>query len=125
MKEKLAVVFSLLILTVCVFACGGGSSSGCSATLNYEGEKFTGEGKSEDEAKRFACNKYCREADPEYDAMYRIWLDSPAGKNAGKPSKEEAIFKDKKLMDFVTATCANKCLDNIKSGKFKAESSCK
>ena len=56
--------------------------------------------------------------------MYGIWLDSPAGKAAGRPSKEEAIFKDKKLMDYVTVTCANQCLAQIKDGKAKVETKC-
>ena len=87
---------SLLILAA-VLACSSGSAKKCTATLTYEGKTFTGEDASGDKATRFACNKYCREADPGYEAMYGIWLDSPAGKAAGRPSKEEAIFKDKKV----------------------------
>ena len=64
-------------------------------------------------AKNNACNVYCREADPEYDARYRIWLDSPKGKAAGSPSKQEAIFKDKELLLYVTETCAKKCAETM------------
>ncbi len=116
---------SLLLLIGAVIACSSGSSAEkCTATLTNEGKTFVGEGASTDEATRFACNKYCREADPGYEAMYGVWLDSPAGKAAGRPSKQEAIFKDKKLMDYVTVTCANECLAKIKDGKAKAETKC-
>jgi hypothetical protein len=116
---------SLLLLIGAVLACSSGSSGKkCTATLTNDGKTFVGEGASTDDATHFACNKYCREADPGYEAMYRVWLDSPEGKAAGRPSKEEAIFKDKKLMDYVTVTCANECLAKVKDGKAKAETKC-
>ncbi len=114
----------MLLLSFAFLACSSGSAKKCTATLTYEGKTFTGEDASEDKATRNACNKYCREADPGYEAMYGVWLDSSAGKAAGRPSKEEAIFKDKKLMDYVTVTCANECLAKIKDGKAKAETKC-
>jgi len=122
----IAVSFlSLLLLLAAVLACSSGSSAKkCTATLTNDGKTFVGEGSSTDDATRFACNKYCREADPGYEAMYGVWLDSPAGKAAGRPSKEEAIYKDKKLMDYVTVTCANECLTKVKDGKAKAETKC-
>lgn len=115
---------ALLFLLAAVLACSSGSTKKCTATLSYEGKTFVGEAVSTDDATRNACNKYCREADPGYEAMYGVWLDSPAGKAAGRPSKEEAIFKDKKLLDYVTVTCANECLARIKDGKGKVESKC-
>jgi len=117
---------SLLFLLAVVFACssGSGSAKKCTATLTLDGRTFVGEDAAEEKATHNACNKYCREADPGYEAMYGVWLDSPAGKAAGRPSKEEAIFKDKKLMDYVTVTCANECLAKIKDGKGKAETKC-
>ena len=119
------LLFSLSLLLGAVLACSSGSSAKkCTATLTNESKTFVGEGTSTDDATRFACNKYCREADPGYEAMYGVWLDSPAGKAAGRPSKEEAIFKDKKLMDYVTVTCANECLTKIKDGKAKVETKC-
>ncbi|MFN2578737.1 MAG: hypothetical protein ABR607_13725 [Pyrinomonadaceae bacterium] len=117
------LTFSLLLAAV--LACSSGSSAKkCTATLTNDGKTFAGEGASTGEATRFACNKYCREADPGYEAMYGVWLDSPAGKAAGRPSKEEAIFKDKKLMDYVTVTCANECLAKVRDGKAKVDSKC-
>ena len=109
-----AVFFSLSL------GCGGAATDTCVGTVNYQGKAFEGKGKTTDEAKLFACNMYCREADPEYDALYRVWLDSPKGKAAGSPSKQEAIFKDKDLMNFVTETCAKKC-----AATMKPEATCK
>ena len=120
-----APFLSLLLLLAAVLACSSGSSAKkCTATLTNGGKTFVGEGPSTDDASHFACNKYCREADPGYEAMYKVWLDSPEGKAAGRPSKEEAIFKDKKLMDYVTVTCANECLAKVKDGKAKVETKC-
>jgi len=114
---------SLTLLLAVLIACSR-SSNNCTATLNYDGKTYTGAGKSQDDAEHFACNKYCREDDPEYDAMYRIWLDSAAGRAAGRPSKQEAIFKEKRLMDYVTVTCATKCVGWAKDGKAKIETKC-
>ena len=123
-RNGLSLPLALLLLLAAVLACSSGSTQKCTATLSYEGRTFVGEDASSEKATRNACNKYCREADPGYEAMYGVWLDSPAGKAAGRPSKEEAIFKDKKLMDYVTVTCANECLAKIKDGKAKAETNC-
>ena len=123
-RKRNSLLFALLFVITAVLACSSGSAKKCIATLSYEGRTFVGEASSTDEATHFACNKYCREADPGYEAIYGAWLDSPAGKAAGRPSKEEAIFKDKKLLDYVTVTCANECLAKIKDGKAKAETKC-
>src|SRR5712692_3133585 len=120
-----AFPLALLFLLAAVLACSSGSSAKkCTATITLDGRTFVGEDAAEEKATRNACNKYCREADPGYEAMYGVWLDSPAGKAAGRPSKEEAIFKDKKLMDYVTVTCANECLAKITDGKARAETKC-
>lgn len=123
-RNGLSLPLALLVLLAAVLACSSGSAQKCTATLSYESREFVGEDTSTEKATRNACNKYCREADPEYEAMYGVWLDSPAGKAAGRPSKEEAIFKDKTLMDYVTVTCANECLAKIRDGKAKAETKC-
>lgn len=87
----------------------GGSGAECVGTVTYQGKTYEGRDKTSEQAKLNACNMYCREADPEYEARYRIWLESPKGKAAGSPSKQEAIFKDKDLLNYVTETCAKKC----------------
>ena len=123
-QTKGLFTFSLVgtILLVLILGCSGGSvvDDACVGTVNYQGKTFEGKAKDADEAKRNACNMYCREADPEYETRYGIWLDSPKGKAAGSPSKQEAIFKDKDLMNYVTVTCANKCV-----AEMKPEATCK
>jgi hypothetical protein len=123
-QNNVSLSVAILILLAAVLACSSGSAKKCTATLTLDGRTFVGEDAAEEKATHNACNKYCREADPGYEAMYGVWLDSPAGKAAGRPSKEEAIFKDKKLMDYVTVTCANECLAKIKDGKAKVETKC-
>ena len=123
-RNALNLLLSSLILLAAVLACSSGSAKKCTATLTLDGRTFVGEDAAEEKATHNACNKYCREADPGYEAMYGVWLDSPAGKAAGRPSKEEAIFKDKKLMDYATVTCANECLAKIKDGKGRVETKC-
>lgn len=122
-RNVVGMCLALTLLLTAVIACGRGSSNKCTATLTYQGKTYTGVGKK-DEAVNFACNKYCREDDPEYEAMYGIWLNSPEGRAAGRPSKEEAIFKSKRLLDFVTITCANKCVGWTKNGTAQAETKC-
>lgn len=105
--------FYSLIVTMCivvgvVLGCGG-SGAECVGTVSYQGKTYEGKDKTAEQAKLNACNMYCREADGEYEARYRIWLDSPRGRAAGSPSKQEAIFKDKDLLEYVTDTCAKKC----------------
>lgn len=102
------LVFVGVIFFTMSVGCGG-SGGECVGTVTFEGKTFEGKDKTAEQAKLNACNHYCREADPQYDAMYRIWLDSPKGKAAGSPSKKEAIFKDKDLLTYVTETCAKKC----------------
>src|ERR1043166_3326858 len=114
---------TVVLLVSAVLACSSGSSKTCSATLTLDGQTFVGQGDA-DKRPRFARNKYCVEADPGYDAVYRAWIDSPAGKAAERPSKQEAIYKDKKLMDYVTVSCANECLAKVRDGKAKVETKC-
>lgn len=125
-QSKSVLLFSVSILLAFILGCGlSGSSKTCVGVLTHQGQTFRGEGKDEKDAKLFACNGYCLEADPDFDARYRIWLDSPKGERAGKPSKKEAIYKDKDLLDYVTITCANKCVKDAEAGKFKLEVNCK
>jgi hypothetical protein len=81
-------------------------------------------GKDAAEAQGNACNKYCLEADPEFDARYRIWFDSPRGKAAGRPAKKESIYKDRSLLDYVTITCMKRCVAAVKAGELKGETEC-
>jgi hypothetical protein len=117
-------LLALLFLTLAALACSFGSSKKCTATLSYEGKTYEGIDANKDKAAHNACNKYCRDDDPGYEAMYRIWLESPAGRAAGRPPKEEAIYKEKRLLDYVTITCANKCVGWTKDGAAKVETKC-
>ena len=96
------------VLMAIVLGCSS-SGADCVANAPHHVEEVAGKDKTAEQANHRDCNHYCREADPQYDAMYRIWLDSPKGKAAGSPSKQEAIFKDKDLLTYVTETCAKKC----------------
>lgn len=107
--SALTLTFVAGILFAASIGCSSGSSDPCVGTVTYQGQTFEGKGKNADDSKRNACNNYCRDADPEYEAHYRIWLDSPKAKAAGSPSKQEAIFKDADLMKFVTETCSRRC----------------
>lgn len=115
-----SLVLAVTTLFLVVLGCGGGSSDACIGTVMYQGRTFQGAGKNEIDAKLHACNNYCTDADPEYDARYRVWLDSPKGKEAKSPSKKEAIFKDKDLFAYVENVCAKKCTQEM-----KPESKCK
>lgn len=125
LSAKITLLAFLFIFVIALSCKLGGSSQSCNGELTYDGQTFTSAGKDEDEAKRNACNKYCLEADPEFDARYRIWLDSPKGQRAGKPSKKESIYKDKDLLDYVTITCSKRCVEDAEKGKYKLEVSCK
>ncbi len=107
-------------LFVLVIGCGGSASDACVGKVTYESKTFEGKGKNAEEAASNACNNYCRDADPEFDVRYRIWLDSPKGKAARSPSKQESIFKDKDLMNYVTESCSKKCVATM-----KPETTCK
>lgn len=100
---------SLSLVIGLVLGCGGSKSDACIGTVTYQGKTFQGAGKNEIDAKLFACNNYCADADPEYDARYGIWLESAKGRAAGSPNKRDAMFKDKDLLDYVTDVCARKC----------------
>ena len=120
-----SLIAGLLLLSA-VIACRSSSSdsTSCTGVVSYEGKTFTGQGKNAEEAQQFACNKYCLEADAEFDAHYGIWLESPQGRAAGRPSKQEAIYKDSELMNYLTKSCAAKCVASVKEGKLKGESKC-
>lgn len=119
-RGSFSLILVLLTITVVVLACSSSTGEACVATVTYQGKTFEGKDKESEKAKQNACNNYCRDADPEFDARYRIWLDSPKGKSAGSPSKQESIFKDPDLMKYVTETCSNKCV-----AEMKPEAKCK
>ena len=110
-------LYGFIMLGV-ILACSSGGSSGptCTGSVVYQGKTYNGEAGDEDKAKLFACNNYCVDADPGYEAMYGIWVTSSKGKAAGSPSKDKAIYEDKDLLDYVTKTCATKCVATMSPG---------
>lgn len=116
-------IAGLLLLAV-VLACSSSSGDKCSGEVTYLGKTYTGKGKDTAEAQLHACNVYCLEADSEVDARYRIWLDSPKGKAAGGLSKKEYMYKDRSFLDYVTLTCAPKCVAKIKEGSMQGQTKC-
>src|SRR5947209_19810351 len=119
------VVIAVALLLGALIGCRSSSSGPtCTGEVTYEDKTYTGEAGNLEDAQRFACNKYCLEADPEFDAHYHIWLDSRSGKAAGSPTKKESIYKDKDLMDYLTKDCAMKCVAKVKEGTLKGQVKC-
>src|ERR1700756_3399775 len=121
-----SMVAGLLLLSA-IIACRSSSSSeaNCTSEVTYEGQTFTGgPAETAENAQKFACNKYCLEADPEFDAHYGIWLESAAGQAAGRPPKKDAIYKDKDLMNYLVNDCAVNCVASVKDGKLKGSANC-
>jgi hypothetical protein len=118
---------ALLFLSI-VLACRSSASSSeakCMGQVSYEGQTYSGgPTKSAEEAQRFACNNYCLDADPEFDAHYHIWNESRSGAAAGHPPKKEAIYKDQELLDYLTKDCAQKCVAGIKKGTLQGNAKC-
>lgn len=117
-------LLAMALMLGVVLACRSSSGPTCTGEVTYEGKTFTGQAGSVEDAQRFACNNYCLDADPEFDAHYRIWLDSPKGKAAGSPPKKESIYKDKDLLDYLTVDCALKCVAKVKDGRLKGQAKC-
>ena len=127
MQRSAAVCAALavaLLLGVAIACRSSSSGPTCKGEVAYEGKTYTGEAGNVEDAQRFACNKYCLEADPEFDAHYHIWLDSPKGKEAGSPPKKESIYKDKDLMEYLTVQCAMRCVASVKQGKMQGSAKC-
>ena len=115
---------SLCLVLLLMLACSGAGGTECIGSVVYNGQTYQPEsGVSDaDTAQRLACNQYCLEADPEYEAMHAIWADSPRGEPG--VSKEEAIYKDDDLMNFVTHTCANRCVADVAAGRLEGSVTC-
>lgn len=113
-----------LLLLSAVLACSSSSGNTCSGEVSFEGRTFTGKGKDAAEAQLHGCNLYCLEADAEVEARYRIWLDSPKGRAAGSLSKKDYMYKDRSFLDYVTLTCAPKCVAKIKDGSMQGKTKC-
>lgn len=121
----------LLILLGVSLGCLGPSAddSKCEGVVKSDGQSFVGRAKDENQAGLNACNKFCLEKDSEFDAMYGIWLTSDQAKDlekrkGRKPTKEDAIYEDKKLLDYVTKNCAVRCVKEANQSKHTLETKC-
>lgn len=122
-----SLLLAVVLLLSAIIACRSSTSDSkapCLGSVVYEGQTFTGQAGTVEDAQRFACNNYCLDADPEFDARYRIWLDSRSGEAAGRPTKKESIYKDQGLMDYLTKDCALKCVVSVKEGELKGSAKC-
>lgn len=131
-KNFVNPIFALSILLTVSLGClgPGAGDSRCEAVVKFEGKTFTGKAKDENQAALNACNKFCAETDKEFEAMYRIWLDSDAAKAfektyKRKPTREDAAIEDKTLLEYVTKNCAVKCKTEANKGKHTLATSCK
>ncbi len=129
--NKLNCLLSLSILLGLSLGClgPGADSDRCTGIVKSDGKEYIGKSKTEDQAGLNACNKFCLE-DEEFEAMYGIWLDSDKAKaleksRGRKVSKEDAIFEDKKLLDYVTKKCAVRCKSEANKGKHVLETKCR
>jgi hypothetical protein len=130
--NKLNLILILLLLLGATLGClgPGSADSRCRGTIDFEGNKYVGSAKDEKQAELNACNKFCLEHDSEFETMYQIWLDSSDGKAYAesikrKPTKFEATMENKRLLDYVTKNCANRCVKEANKGKHKLEVNCK
>lgn len=117
----------------CCGCCGGGGGKSCKAQVeytagNYSAAKpFVGEGggKTESDARINACWDYCFEADPAFDGIYRVWLDSPDGRSykaqADKLhktlSKRRIIIDDQTSLETPFKACVDRCGADAAAGR--------
>ncbi len=120
------------VLVAFSLGCLGPSASDtrCEGTVKASGKTYVGKAKDEEQAGLNACNKYCVEEDEQSKGMIAIWLDSDAAKEferkfKRKPTKEDAVIEDKRILEYVTGTCAVRCKAEANKGRHTLETSCK
>lgn len=131
-KAHSNLILVLVILLSVSLGCLGPSASDsqCKGVVKSNGKTYIGAAKYENQAGLNACNKFCLEEDNEFKSMYEIWLDSDKAKSfektyKRKPTKEDAIMEEKRLLDYVTKNCAVRCQSEANKGKHTLETSCK
>ncbi len=128
--NNLLIVLAMLLAVSLGCLGPSSSSSRCEGTVKTEGRTYTGQAKDEEQAGLNACNKFCAEEDENAKGMINIWLASDAAreferKMKRKPTREDAIIEDKRILEYVTNTCANKCKIEANRGKHTLATSCK
>lgn len=109
MRYCIGVLGFVLFLGAC------SSKPVCHGKVTSNGKTYVGESSTEKQAQLNACNKYCLENDSQCDAIYQMWLQSPSGQAAGSTKKMDVLFRNQKLMDCVTITCAKKCYAQVQT----------
>jgi len=114
----------LALLVGSSLACGGLDTQDCIGAVVHGGQTYQPESGVPDavDAQRMACNQYCLLGDDEYEAMYGIWVSSPAGD--ASVSKKDAIYSDQRLLDYVTITCADRCVEAVAAGQMQGSVTC-
>ncbi|MFT5687129.1 MAG: hypothetical protein ACI8RZ_008086 [Myxococcota bacterium] len=112
-------------LLICSLACSGVDTQECIGSVVTNGQTYQPQSGVSDPvaAQRMACNQYCLSGDPEYEAMYGIWTTSPSGDPG--VSREEAIYRDERLLDYVTGTCADRCVAAVAAGQMQGNVTCR
>ena len=115
---------ALGVSLVLALACGGAAPVECVGHVSHAGQTYQPESGVADaaQAQKNACNLYCLDADPEYEAMYQIWRSSPGGDPS--VSKKDALYRSDRLLDYVTVTCAERCVSEIQAGTLQGGVSC-
>ena len=121
----LFILFFLLGSIACVCTGSGGEEAGmCTATYTLDGQSYTGRDESDlAQAERNACNLYCVENDPDFLAMYQIYLDAN-GLSSSDLSAQDSLFEDEALLDQVTLVCAPQCVADAQAGIGTMDVSC-
>lgn len=105
-----------LSLAVPILACGGGGPTCLGWVADDQGNRHSPESgvSDRDQAQRNACNGYCVDADPQADAMYRIWLDSPRGNPNLK--RWEGMYEDPTIRAYLDE-CVDRCVADVAAGR--------
>lgn len=116
------LIGSFFLLAV-VLGCGGGRA--CTAELTVEGKVYRGTDSNPAQAETNACNGYCIEGDPDYDAAFQKWLESPESKDVpDRSSKWTGQYKSKELRAMVER-CVARCREFTKDGVYKMNVNCR
>ena len=129
-RHSYALLAFPVLIAVTLGCLGGGASDNCEGIVKASGKTYVGKSGTENQAGLNACNKFCLETDSEFDGMYQVWLDSSEGKELAekrkrKPTKQEAIMENERLLDHVTKTCANRCVREAGKGKHTLDVKCR
>ena len=121
--RALVRVLAYLSLAAPILACGGSGPTCLGWVEDDQGGRHTPESGVSDraQAQRNACNGYCVDADPQADAMYRIWLGSPRGNPNLK--RFEGMYDDPTIARYLEQ-CVDTCVTDIGAGRRRGGVDC-